>query len=247
VRIVLLHALPLDGSMWAPLSADADWPVLSPTLYPLGETIEAWAEGVLDTAGPGPLVVIGNSIGGSCAIEMARLAPERVHLMVLMGAKPGHRREPDLRDAAVHLLAEAGMAAAWSKYWEPLFAPDASSDAVDAARSIALRQDVDQIIRGVRVFHDRPDRTAFLERWPGPILVVSGEHDRTPRNGAQLAASLPHGTFRLVHGAGHYVSFERPAALGAILQEACGYLSPIPSRRLRGGQRSYSKSGELVP
>lgn len=72
----------------------------------------------------------------------------------------------------------------------------------------------------MRVFHGRPDRSEFVRSWPGPVLVVRGEHDRTPSNGAALAASLPNGAFHEVSGAGHYVSFERPAELTTILGDA---------------------------
>jgi pimeloyl-ACP methyl ester carboxylesterase len=33
--------------------------------------------------------IVGNSIGGSRAIEVARLVPERVRMIVLVGTKPG--------------------------------------------------------------------------------------------------------------------------------------------------------------
>ena len=94
MRLVLLHALPLDGTMW---TGATEFPVdatIAPTLYPLGASLEEWAAGVLDLAGPDPFVVVGNSVGGSCAIEVARLAPERVAAMVLVGAKAGVRPEP---------------------------------------------------------------------------------------------------------------------------------------------------------
>ena len=57
---------------------------------------------------------------------------------------------------------------------------------------------------------------------------MTGEHDRTPNNGAQLASSLPNGGFRLVDGAGHYVSFERPAPLREILREAIDSVDGCP-------------------
>ena len=220
--VVLLHALPLDGSMWAAELRELALKVIAPTLYPLGESIEAWAEAVLELAGPGPLVLIGNSIGGSCAVEVARLAPERVRQLVLIGAKASHRPEPDYRDAAVRLLSQHGMHAAWSAYWQPLFAPDADPGVVETARRLAFAQDVDAIIRGVRVFHGRPDRTSFIESVDFPILVISGEHDRKPSNARALAASVRNGSFALVERSGHDVPLEQPTMLQAILAGLAG-------------------------
>lgn len=231
VRLVLLHALPLDGSMWPTHLCPPDDPVLSPTLYGFGKT-GAWASGVLDVAGRGPLVLVGNSIGGSCALEVARLAPDRVRLIVLIGAKAAHRPEPELRDAAVRLLYEQGVAEAWDKYWQPLFAPNADPNAVEAGRRIAFNQDVDDVVRGVRVFHSRPDLSDFVRTWSESMLVVSGEHDRTVRHGAEFAGSAPNGTFRHVEGAGHYVSLERPTELMTILRQASERLPRLPRRRI---------------
>lgn len=178
MTLVLLHALPLDGSMWPAGIRSLAESHVAPDLYGFGDTIEEWAEGVLDVAGRGPLVVIGNSVGGSCALEVARLAPDRVRLLVLVGAKAGHRPEPEYRDAAVRLLSEQGMAGAWPTYWEPLFGPNVDPEVVEAARQLAMSQDIDDIIRGVGVFHGRPDRSDFLRQWPGPVVVISGDHDR---------------------------------------------------------------------
>ena len=121
-RVVLLHALPFDGSMWAGFDGRLDAETLIvPSLYRLGDSLEEWAVGVLDLAGDGPLVVAGSSVGGSCALAVARLAPDRVAAVVLIGAKASHRPEPRLRDAAVRALTDGGVETAWSTYWEPLF------------------------------------------------------------------------------------------------------------------------------
>ncbi len=218
--LVLLHPLPLDASIWPPELRSLEASVVAPNLYDLGDSIEAWAYRILELVGTGPLVLVGCSMGGSCAIEVAHLAPERVRLLVLVGAKPAHRPEPAFRDEAVRVLSSEGMAGAWPRYWAPLFGPSADPEVVERARHIALAQDVEAVIRGVRVFHGRPDRSAFLEALDVPIRVVSGEHDRTPSQGAALAARLRKGRFQRVEGAGHYVPLERPAELIAIVQQA---------------------------
>lgn len=220
MTVVLLHALPLDASMWDPVRDGLEAEVVAPTLYGLGPSIASWAAAALDLAGPGPLLVVGNSIGGSCAIEMAHLAPDRVRALVLIGAKAGHRPEPDRRDAAIELLATDGMAGAWPAVWAPLVAPDADPAVVEQARRIALGVPVDDVIGGVRAFHGRADRDDVLRSYPGPVVVVRGEHDRIPRHPAQLAAELPHGSFRPIDGSGHYVPLERPVATRRIIAEA---------------------------
>ncbi len=220
---IFLHPLPFDGSIWrqhldSP-GVDDDL-VIAPDLYRLGDSIEAWAQAVLDLAGTGPLVLVGGSVGGSCAIEVARLAPERVALLVLVGAKAGHRPEPDLRDAAIRMLVEHGMEGAWETYWAPLFGPNVDPAVVADAYAIALTQRVEDVINGVRVFHGRTDRTEVVESLDTPIVVVTGDHDPTARHAPALAARVRHGSFHRIANCGHYVPLEQPEELAAILRDA---------------------------
>src|SRR5262249_2498290 len=94
----------------------------APTLYHCGEDIGEWGRAALDSVGDGPIVVVGNSIGGSCALEVARLAPNKVKALVLVGAKPGHRRDPELPDEATGLIGAEGLRAAWQRYCRPCVA-----------------------------------------------------------------------------------------------------------------------------
>ena len=219
MQVVLLHALPFDGSMWDGVRTLLDAAVLAPTLYDLGDSIEEWAAAVLDLTEARPLVVVGNSVGGSCALEIARAAPDRVHTLMLVGAKAGVRPEPALRDEALSLLATGGMDAAWERYWRPLLSASASAAMVAEARRSALAQDPVAVARGVRAFHDRRDLTEVVDGWDGPLVVVSGEHDRTPPvHVTRALAEGPRRAFHLVDGCGHYVPLERPDVVADLIR-----------------------------
>jgi pimeloyl-ACP methyl ester carboxylesterase len=166
------------------------------------------------------MVIVGCSVGGSCALEVAALVPERVKALVLVGTKAGHRPEPALRDAAVAILRERGVAGAWETCWAALFSAHADPSIVERARGIACAQRVDDLIRGVRVFHGRRDMELFARRWPGPLALIGGEHDRTPppSRGAMLAAHAVRGTSHVIAACGHYVNLEQPAAFDAIVE-----------------------------
>jgi pimeloyl-ACP methyl ester carboxylesterase len=220
MRLLLLHPLPLDGSIFSDdIRALADASV-APTLYGAGDDLTSWAEAALDAVGDGPVVVVGNSIGGSCAIEVARLAPTKVKALVLCGTKPAHRPEPERRDAALRILAGDGLAAAWDRYWLPLFGPNASDDVIEHAWQIASVHGPDLIAAGVRAFHGRSDGEAFLHSWMGAVWMVSGEHDIDPHRSRSLADRLPHASFHLVEGVGHYLPLEAPGALTSLVSQA---------------------------
>lgn len=219
MKLLLLHPLPLDGSIFPEeLHSLAD-DVVAPTLYAAGDNLVDWAEAALDLVGDGPISVVGNSIGGSCAIEVAHLAPTKVKGLVLSGTKTAHRPEPAFRDEALRVLGDDGLQVAWDRYWLPLFGPDAPVDVIERGRRTATRQGPDAIAAGVRAFHSRPDRAEFLSTWTGPVVVVRGEHDITPDAGGQLGGSLHAGRFELVPHVGHYVPLEAPSALTSVVTD----------------------------
>ena len=225
VKLLLLHPLPLDGSIFSEGLRSLGDGCVAPTLYCEGDDIVAWARAALDEVGGGPIVVVGNSVGGSCAIEVARLAPTKVKALVLCGAKAGHRPEPAFRDEALSVLESQGLDAAWQRYWRPLFGPNVPADVVHRAWLAASAQGAESIASGVRAFHGRQDREDFLRSWPHPVVIVSGEHDINPPASQDLAARLPRGTFRLVDGVGHYVPLEAPDALTTATAEVLASLA----------------------
>jgi pimeloyl-ACP methyl ester carboxylesterase len=225
LKLVLLHPLPLDGAIWPPALWDMVDEVVAPTLYSVGDSLPGWAEAVLDVAGSDDLVVVGNSVGGSCALEVACLAPSQVRSIVLVGAKAGVRPEPDFRDEAVRVLRHEGVDAAWERYWAHLFAADADPETVAHAQSITRNIPVEHHVNGVRAFHNRPDRAGLLARLDIPVTIVRGQHDRIPHNAEHLASTLRKGRFIAVAGAGHFVSLERPNALVSIVSDAIRAIS----------------------
>lgn len=192
----------------------------APDLYVLGDSLRDWAISVLQATGDDDLLVVGCSVGGSCALEIAALAPARIAAVVLVEAKAAHRPEPAFRDEAVRLLRSEGMAGAWARYWRALFAPTTTARVVERSRRLAFEQDLDDVLRGVEAFHGRRDLASFVQAWDKPLVVVSGDHGRPapPWRGAELAASTAHGEFHLVPQCGHYVNLEQPQAFDDILE-----------------------------
>ena len=223
MRLVLLHALPFDARMW-----DTARPVLAhalvPNLYNLGQTIEEWAAAILDQCASEELVVVGSSIGGSCALEIARASPDQVRGIVLIGAKASVRPDPTFRDAAVRVLENEGLDGAWRKYWAPLFGRDTDAAVTTAAYRIAMEQSVDDVIRGVRAFHDRRDLTKFISTWRRRLVVISGAEDRTPTPtdaAASIEGAVGYGLV-VVENCGHYVGLERPDIVDAVITDQRG-------------------------
>lgn len=220
-ELLLLHALPLDGSMWAAQAGLLPGATYNPTLYSLGDRIETWAIRALDLTRGKRLIVVGCSVGGSCALEIAAHAPDRVAALVLIGTKADHRPDPELHASALQTVRERGLETAWQSLWEPLFSDSVSSEVINEAKRIALLQSPDDVARGISAFHSRPSRSAVLASFPRTVIFVSGSDDVAPGplTSARQADLAPHGHLRIVPDCGHYVPLERPEALNAILRE----------------------------
>jgi pimeloyl-ACP methyl ester carboxylesterase len=228
VNVLLLHAFPLDGRMWAhQLHALHDHDVVTPTLYGLGGSMDEWADAVLKQV-DGAVVVVGASMGGYCALAIARRAPERLRGLVLGGARAGadtpERRAG--RAETVRLIRERGVEALWDDMRPKLLPEDASTEAVESAWGLAVLQQPDQLVVGVEAIRDRPDSTNVVRGLRVPLLVVAGTEDPflTVDEASEIAATAPNGRAVVLDGAGHLPSLERPEEYNSLIR---GFLAGL--------------------
>jgi pimeloyl-ACP methyl ester carboxylesterase len=208
VRVVLIHAFPLDDRMWdGQLEALEDEDVYIPYLYGLGgNSVDGWAEHVLERT-EGELLVVGASLGGYIALAMARISPDRVRSLLLAGARatpdPPDRRE--LRDEMIKVVQAEGIEG-WNREFSPPGPPD---------------RETDELVRGIEALRDRPDATDVVTSFAGPLVVVVGDQDDIlPVDEArEIAESAPNSRFEVVEGAGHVVSVDAPDRFNRILLE----------------------------
>jgi pimeloyl-ACP methyl ester carboxylesterase len=208
MKIVLLHAFPLDERMWAPqLEALEGEDVYAPSLYDLGGgSVDGWAEHVLERA-EGDLVVVGASLGGYVALAMARTSPDRVRAMLLAGSRatadPPERRE--LRERMLEVVRDEGI-----EGWNREFSPAGPGD-----------RTTEELVSGIEALRDRRDATEVVSSFEGRLVVVVGDQDELlPVDEARgIAESASDGRLEVVEGAGHVVSADAPGRFNEILLE----------------------------
>jgi pimeloyl-ACP methyl ester carboxylesterase len=216
VAVILLHAFPLDGTMWAGIEG-------RPIDYPGSGSLAEWADLVASTIDR-PAVVCGLSMGGYAAFELVRRHPGKVAGLVLADT----RAEPDSpearagRDAAVERVRSEGVAAQFEATYAALFrgAPDAA--VVERALSIAVAQPPGRVIEMLLALRDRGDSRDLLAGIGVPATVICGSQDAiTPPAGARVMAdAIPGARYIEIADAGHLSAMEQPAAFAAAMPSA---------------------------
>lgn len=182
-------------------------------------TVSALAEdtvGVLDAAGVERAHVLGTSLGGMVAQEVALSAPERVDRLVLVCTTPGGPNAAPMPDATVRLLAEAPALeplVALRRFVENALAPGEDDAIVERilAHRLATAQSplawAAQAAAGAAF--DAHDRLSAIA---APTLVVHGTEDTVidHANAVLLAAAIGDARVELFDGCGHLLFWEQP-------------------------------------
>lgn len=182
------------------------------------------AVAVLDDAGLARATVLGISLGGMAAQELALGWPERVTRLVLVATTPGGQRSYPLPAATARLLAgpgeDAGDGRGMRRMVAGALAPAAPAALVDEI--VALREREAQPPEAWRA-QAAASRTfdAFgrLGAIAAPTLVLHGECDAIidVRNAGLLAERIPSASAEVVGGAGHLLPWDRPRTFARLV------------------------------
>jgi pimeloyl-ACP methyl ester carboxylesterase len=175
--------------------------------YPVA-TLAADAVAVLDAAGVDQAHVMGLSLGGLIAQELALSHSARVRSLVLAATHPGipHATDPDPEVTGALISAGSMPSDERALFLSPFLyasAPPAAQEEDEQAR-IAWPTDEQGYMHQL-VGAATWERLSDLPALDIPTLVLHGEADRVVplRYGEQLAAVLPRATLVRVPGAGH--------------------------------------------
>ena len=205
MKVMLLHGWPVSERVWvSQVSAlrDAGYDPVAPLLYGRGPSIDDWAAQLLRDI-DGPLVAVGASMGGYCALALARRAPERVLGMALVGSRADadsferrRARQQQIADLRAGQLPE-------------LADPDTP---------------VEHLVETQEAMRDRLDLTGVVASFGGPVVVCVGSEDElvSVDEARELADTALDGKLEVFEGAGHFVAVDQPERFNAVLLEFLG-------------------------
>jgi pimeloyl-ACP methyl ester carboxylesterase len=273
--ILLIHGVAGSSETWSPvidLLAEK-YTVIAPDLIGHGESAKprgdyslgAYASGIRDllqAIGHDRVTVVGHSLGGGVAMQMAYQFPERCERLVLVSSG-GLGREVSF------LLRAATLPG--SEWVIPLLASRRVLDAGDwfggmlGRVGVRASSDVDELWRGLASLHDAGARKAFVYTLRSiveaggqrvsardrlylakemPTLIMWGESDRIipVRHGAEAAESMEAGQFETFPGAGHFPHRDDPVRFAKTLDRFIQ--STEPSSISEERRRELLREGE---
>lgn len=225
MQIILIPGLMNDGWVWrhqiGALSRVA--PVTIARTDGCG-SLREMAERIIDGA-VGPLAVVGHSMGGRVALEVAALAPERLAKIALIDTGAGGPRETE-REGRMKLVETArqeGMAAVARDWLPPMLAAAnrRNSGLIHGITEMLERCSPETFALQQQALLNRPDRSALPARILCPLLAVTGSEDEWApiAQHEAIANAAPAGRLAVIEGAGHMLPVEAPEAVTRLLSE----------------------------
>jgi pimeloyl-ACP methyl ester carboxylesterase len=228
--LILLPGLVCDSAVWAPQVQ-----ALSPRMachvvdYGLRDSIAAMAQHVLDSAPTPTFALAGHSMGGRVALEVLRLAPERVHHLALLdtGTNPlaggvAGAKEKAGRKILLEIASQQGMRAMAAQWARPMIHPSRHATPLfDAVLDMLERSSAEQFAAQINALLKRPDAGPVLPTITCPTLVLTGREDlwSPPEQHELIAAAIKDAQLCIAEQCGHMSTLEQPEVVNAAFEK----------------------------
>jgi 3-oxoadipate enol-lactonase len=194
-------------------------------------SLAADAVALLDALDVRSAHVVGISMGGMVAQELALSAPERVRPLTLGCTFPGGPEARMTDPSVVGLLAQAVLSgdaerakrAGYDVMIAPQYAADPANYAIYAEVTELYPAPLPVLMAQLQAItsHDTSERLSTIR---APTLVLHGTADRLLEsvNGELVARLIPGSRLELLEGAGHMFVWEQPQRAAALVREHAG-------------------------
>jgi pimeloyl-ACP methyl ester carboxylesterase len=222
-KLVCLAGLLCDQRMWqkvaAQLENDADIEIISFAGF---DDLTDMARSVLSSI-EGDFALAGHSMGGRVALEIYRLAPQRVTRLALLntGVHPKSDKEIPGRMRLIEAAKTSGTSILVTQWLIPMMSPKGLNNAnlmADLTKMVKSYS-VEDFEKQIHALINRPDAEVLLSQISVPTLLLSGSQD-TWSPVAQHQAIQQHiigSELVVIDDAGHMAPAEDPENVAAAL------------------------------
>ncbi|MGB3408413.1 MAG: alpha/beta fold hydrolase [Jannaschia sp.] len=229
--LVLLPGMMCDARLFAPqlVSLPGHAVMIAPITG--ADTCAALAAEVLRVA-PARFALAGLSMGGIVAMEVMAQAPERVAGLCLMDTNPKaeHPAVAAGREPQIERVLSGGLRAVMRDEMLPAYlaeGPD-RGPILETCMAMAETLGPEVFVRQSRALQTRADRREVLRGVRVPTLVLCGAEDRLcpVHRHEGMHDLVPGSELRVIAGAGHLPTLERPEAVTAALHAWLARVDP---------------------
>lgn len=215
--LILIPGLISDKIVWQHLAnAMSDEMHIYNADLTQSESIPTMAQSILDNV-QGQLIVVGHSLGGRVAMEMARIAPKRVDGLIL--ANTGHNAKKhgeEIKRQQMINLGHESMQKLADLWIPPMLNPDVTPNPELYANlnAMVLRANADIHERQIRALIARPDASQYFDQIKCPTLLIVGRQDMwSPiAQHQEIADGIENSKLVVINNAGHFAPVEQVEA-----------------------------------
>ncbi|HEX3366018.1 alpha/beta hydrolase [Phenylobacterium sp.] len=226
--LYLLSGLLCDESVWTRQTAalSNEYDIRIPDLRGFDD-ITDMATSIL-AEGVDRFSLVGHSMGARVALEIMRLAPERVERLALLdtGVHPRGAGEAERRQVLVDLADREGMSALADQWLPPMVYAEGARTAalMPGLKAMVERMTPAIHARQIKALLNRPAAADGLSAIRCPVLIGVGEKDAwsPPAQHQAMAARIPQACLVIFPGSGHMAPMEAPDAVTAALKAWLG-------------------------
>lgn len=222
--LLLVPGLNCTAALWAtPLTELGSRRMVAVVDHTGAETIAGLATAVL-AAAPPRFALAGLSMGGYVAMEILRIAPERVDRLCLLDtqARADGPESAENRRQQIAIAEKGGFARIAAMQFAKLVAPSRLHDArlAEIVRRMADATGAEAFVRQQKAILGRIDSRPSLAAIRCPTTVIVGSEDQItpPALAREMVEAIPGARSVVVEGAGHLSPLEAPEATTAALR-----------------------------
>ena len=224
--LLLVPGLMCDHTVWEPLMPQLrDSHTCTVVSHGQANSLVQMAVQLLNDAPP-QFYMAGHSMGGRVALEVMRLAPERVAGVALLDTgylpKPlgvAGEDEVQKRMHLLHIAQNQGVRVMASEWVKGMVHPDRLSEHALIERILVMfeRKNATIFANQLHALIHRPDASDVLSALQVPTLILCGRQDiwSTPSQHEAMQKRVPHATLAVIDDAGHMAPMERPDEVAA--------------------------------
>jgi pimeloyl-ACP methyl ester carboxylesterase len=223
--LYLLPGLICDDRIWTPqLTALAAYRPVAVAGYGDARSLVMMARRVLASA-PDRISLAGHSMGGRVALEVMRLAPDRVERLALLdtGVHPVAEGEREKRMALLELGRRDGMEALVDAWLPPMLHSDRRRDSafVEALRDMCVSAGIERYEDQMTALLERPDARPLMGAIRCPTLIGVGSDDAwaSVDQHRAMAAGIAGARLVIFEHAGHMAPVEASDQVTAALRD----------------------------